>query len=192
LARKGITPPARPLACSWSFSPSRSSGMSDKKHFIWMRPTTSLRSTAPAGRVGGSAHAPSIQTTPRLPTRGRDLLACPPAVTLPPCKARRAVPCPTALRSLPDQPAPHAPFWLSSALTDSTMSRKISLRLYLMPSRRQPTAPVTASVALLAAAASLARLDCARRRRGQGRRQEMPGERATQWWAARNDCQGGA
>ncbi len=53
-------------------------------------------------------------------------------------------------------PAAPAPLLLMSTLTCSTMSRKISLRLYLMPSRRQPTAPVTASVALAALAASRA------------------------------------
>jgi hypothetical protein len=35
-----------------SLSPSRSSGMSDSRHFIMMRPTTSLRSTAPGAHEG--------------------------------------------------------------------------------------------------------------------------------------------
>lgn len=43
------TPTPTPPTCIWSLSPSRSSGMSDRKHFIWMRPTTSLRSTVPDG-----------------------------------------------------------------------------------------------------------------------------------------------
>lgn len=50
----------------------------------------------------------------------------------------------------------HSPLLLISTLICSTMSKKISLRLYLMPSRRHPTAPVTDNVALAAAAASLA------------------------------------
>lgn len=143
------------MSSIFSLSPSRSSGMSDSRHFIMMRPTTSLRSTAPvhSRQVTIGQHAACQHMS-----RSTRCLACRLSVRmLLVCQAQAVQDGTSALCVWSCcQQTGCAPVLLMSRLTSSTMSRNTSFLLYLSPGRRQLTAPVTVSVAFLACC-----VDCA-------------------------------